>query len=161
MRNTARKNGLPKGDKKELSDLIESHINIFRTGFSAGPASNFKLMCIDLGPDVFPVKFCLLNHSEEQREFLKKFADDLVRTGISYPNPTSIRGLLHLWSSRNRDRPKSISLLTSTRSTHLLLGISTRCPTWNTRFISFPNNFIATLLTFLTLTGNWPLRNSF
>lgn len=47
-------------------------------------------MKIELTPDAKPVKVRLRKYSQEQKEFLKNFVDDLVNRGLAYP--TSIWG---------------------------------------------------------------------
>jgi len=89
MRDQAFQNGLPTAQRKILADLIDSHIDIFRTSFSAGEPAKIKPLKIELTPDARPVKVRLRNYSREQREFLAEFVGKLVRNGMAYPNPTS------------------------------------------------------------------------
>lgn len=44
---------------------------------------------MELTPDARSVCVRLRNYSQEQREFLAKFVEDLVRNGLAYQNPTS------------------------------------------------------------------------
>ena len=46
--------------------------------------------------DAKPVKFRLQNYSQEQKEFMRYFFNDLVANGMAYPNPTSKRACASL-----------------------------------------------------------------
>ena len=64
-------------------------MDIFRTSFSAGPPAKLPPLEIELTSDAKPVKVLLRNYSQEQKEFMRDFASDLVSNGLAYPNPTS------------------------------------------------------------------------
>lgn len=89
MINISRANGLSENHAKELSTIVNEHLNIVRTSLSAGPPADFPPLKIELTPDAKPVHVRLRKYSKEQREFLDKFVDSLVKYGMTYPNPTS------------------------------------------------------------------------
>ena len=89
MNNTASDNGLPPEHNKVLEEHVGTHIDMFRTSFSAGPPARIKPLRIALTPDARPVKVRLRNYSQEQRGFFKNFVAKLVRNGVANPNLTS------------------------------------------------------------------------
>lgn len=89
MKKTADENGLPKEIRQPLSEILDEHLDVFRTAFSAGPPARLRPLKIDLTPDAVPVKVRLRNYSQDQRDFLKKFVSNLVYNDMAYPNPTS------------------------------------------------------------------------
>ena len=89
LRQTIRNNGILAEDATAIDEVIEEHIDLFRTSFSSGPPAKVRPLRIELTPDARPVKVRLRNYSEEQREFLSDMVAKLVRNGMAFPNPTS------------------------------------------------------------------------
>ena len=90
IQQTAKDNGLADVFESNLKGILRDHMDIFRTSFSAGPAAKLPPLKIDLTPDAKPVKVRLRKYSQEQKEFMRDFVNDLVANGMAYPNPTSI-----------------------------------------------------------------------
>jgi len=89
IQTTAKKNGLADIYESNLRGILHAHLDIFRTSFSAGPPAKLPPLKIELMPDAKPVKVRLRKYSQAQKEFMRKFVDDLVANGMAYPNPTS------------------------------------------------------------------------
>lgn len=84
----AHENGFPDEHRERLESLVWDHSEAFRTGFSSSPAKVEPLR-IALNPDAKPVRVKLRNYSAEQREFMSRLVDDLMKHKLIYPNPTS------------------------------------------------------------------------
>lgn len=85
----SKSNGLPDQYHDRLEKMVYSHLDVFRTGLSSGPAAKLPPLQIALTPDAKPVKVRLRNYSQEQREFLRTFVATLLEKGMVYRNPTA------------------------------------------------------------------------
>lgn len=73
MVKTAIDNGLEDDDTMTLRQIVDDHINIFRTSLSSGPPAQVKTLKIQLTSDAPPVRVRLRKYSQDQRNFLAKF----------------------------------------------------------------------------------------
>ena len=89
LKQNIRNNGILAGDATAIDEVIEEHIDVFRTSFSSGPPAKVRPLRIELTPDARPVMVRHRNCSEEQREFLSDMVAKLVGNGKAFPNPTS------------------------------------------------------------------------
>ena len=89
LRKQAFENGLASDRRPMLGKLLSGHMDIFRTSFSSGPPARLPPLEIELTNDATPVKVRLRKYSSDQRDFMYKFVQDLVRHGLAYANPTS------------------------------------------------------------------------
>ena len=97
MLSSAIEHGFTNDRFDELKDTIHRHRNVFRTSFSAGPPAAVAPLRIKLQKDAIPTVVKLRRYSPEQRQFLKKLMDQLIKLDLVYPNPTSKWGsALHL-----------------------------------------------------------------
>lgn len=82
-------NGLPDEYRDQLTDIVDSSVDMFPTFFSSGPTVDLPPLHIELKPDARPVKVRPRNYSLEQKDFMDNFGSALVRHELAYPNPTS------------------------------------------------------------------------
>lgn len=82
-------NGLADVYQSNLKSILRDSIDIFRTSFSSGPPAKLPPLEIELTQDAQPVKVRLRKYSQEQKEFMRMFVNDLVHHGLAYPNPRS------------------------------------------------------------------------
>lgn len=94
-------NGLTEVETKVLSDLIYEFKNIFYTSFSGGHLAKIDPLRIELTQDVKPVRVRLRNYTQDQRTFLSKLINVLLKVGHIYRNPPLQNGHVHLYSDRN------------------------------------------------------------
>jgi hypothetical protein len=87
MLHAAGQNGLPAAQLLTLRALVYEFIDIWRVSLSDGPPSALPPLIIKLRPDAVPVRVKLRRYPPAQREFLKHFVDELVRSGLAYRNP--------------------------------------------------------------------------
>lgn len=80
---------LQSGKSPVLTILLSDHRDIFLISFSSGQPARLPLLKIELTPDAGPIKVRLRNYSQDQRDFLAKFVEDLVCHGHAYLNQTS------------------------------------------------------------------------
>lgn len=69
---------LIEADSKQLDKIVKEHIEYFLVSVSHGSAAKIIPFRINLTPEALPVRVKLRNYSQEQKEFLKKFLNDLV-----------------------------------------------------------------------------------
>ena len=85
----AKKNGMPSAAAENLDRIVRGSMDVFRNSLSSGPPAKIRSLKIELTADAKPVKVRLRNYSQEQREFLSKFVQDLVEHKMVYLNQTS------------------------------------------------------------------------
>lgn len=68
---------------------MDSHPELLRTTFYAGPPADVTPMRITLNADFRPVRVRLRNYSPYQIEFLKRNIDDLINCGMVFFNTST------------------------------------------------------------------------
>lgn len=84
-----RMNGLTDEKAQEIDTMVDDHVTIFRTSFLYDPPAKFAPLVIETKTNAKPVKVRIRNYSQEQKEFLITFVQDLMRHDMAYPNPTA------------------------------------------------------------------------
>lgn len=80
---------IPKEHGDRLKNVVLEHQDIFRIAFSDASPVIIKQLNIDLNTDGRTIRLKLHNYSKEQRDFLSKFPENLIRCGMANLNPTS------------------------------------------------------------------------
>ena len=86
---TAVAEGLPEDDATTLRELLHEYRDIFRSRLGSDPPMKVKPMKIQLRKGAVPFRAKQRRYSPQQAAFLRDKANQLLRLGLVYRNPTS------------------------------------------------------------------------
>ena len=78
----AEKEGFSKSGQHELRELLKDFEDIFRLKLGNDPPADVTLMKIRLKPNSKPIKVKARRYAHNQRKFLNKYIDQLVKMGM-------------------------------------------------------------------------------